>query len=68
MNITIAAVYESGVLRPLEPLDALKEHERVRITVQALGLVTEQRQQRIKIDPAVAHEIAESPEYDLLAE
>jgi predicted DNA-binding antitoxin AbrB/MazE fold protein len=68
MNITIEAVYESGVLRPLEPLDALKEHERVRITVQALGLVTEQRQQRIKIDPAVAHEIAESPEYDLLAE
>lgn len=68
MNITIEAVYESGVLRPLEPLDALKEHERVRITVQALGLVTEQRRQRIKIDPAIAHEIAESPEYDLLAE
>jgi predicted DNA-binding antitoxin AbrB/MazE fold protein len=68
MNITIEAVYEAGVLRPLEPLDALKEHERVRITVQALGLVTEQRRQRIKIDPAVAHEIAESPEYDLLAE
>jgi predicted DNA-binding antitoxin AbrB/MazE fold protein len=67
MNITIEAVYESGVLRPLEPLDALKEHERVRITVQALSLVTEQ-QQRIKIDPAVAHEIAASPEYDLLAE
>jgi predicted DNA-binding antitoxin AbrB/MazE fold protein len=49
MNITIEAVYESGVLRPLEPLDALKEHERVWITVQALSLVTEQRQQRIKI-------------------
>lgn len=68
MNITIEAVYEAGVLRPLEPLDALKEHERVRITVQALGLVAEQRRQRIKIDPAVAREIAESPEYDLLGE
>ncbi|HEU4597288.1 MAG TPA: antitoxin family protein [Pyrinomonadaceae bacterium] len=51
MNITIEAVYEAGVLRPLEPPDALKEHERVRITVQALSLVTEQRRHRIKIDP-----------------
>ena len=33
MNITIEAVYESGVLRPLEPLNALKDHERMRITV-----------------------------------
>ena len=68
MNITIEAIYESGVLKPLEPLDALKEHERVRITVQPVNVVAEQRQQRIKIDSAVAHEIAESPEYDLLAE
>ncbi|MDQ3256351.1 MAG: antitoxin family protein, partial [Acidobacteriota bacterium] len=27
MNITVEAIYESGVLKPLEPLDALKEHE-----------------------------------------
>jgi uncharacterized protein YrrD len=33
MTITVEAVYESGVLKPLEPLDDLKEHERVRITV-----------------------------------
>ena len=63
MNITVEAIYESGVLKPLEPLDTLKEHERVRITVQPVSLVAEQRQGRIKIDPAVAHEIAESPEY-----
>jgi predicted DNA-binding antitoxin AbrB/MazE fold protein len=68
MNITVEAIYESGVLKPLEPLDELKEHERVRITVQPVSLVAEQRRQRIKIDPAGAHEIAESPEYDLLAE
>jgi predicted DNA-binding antitoxin AbrB/MazE fold protein len=66
MAITIEAVYEAGVLRPLEPLDTLKEHERVRITVMSVGLVAVQRQQRIKIDPAVAKEIAELPEYDLL--
>lgn len=68
MNITVEAIYESGVLKPLEPLDALKEHERVRITVQPVGFVREQRDQRIKIDSALAHEIAESSEYDLLAE
>jgi predicted DNA-binding antitoxin AbrB/MazE fold protein len=33
MSITIDAVYENGVLKPAEPL-ALKEHERVRVTIQ----------------------------------
>ncbi|BDC50355.1 hypothetical protein F183_A26710 [Bryobacterales bacterium F-183] len=32
MQTTIEAVYEGGVLRPLEPL-ALKDHEKVRITL-----------------------------------
>jgi len=68
MSIIVEAIYESGVLKPLEPLDDLKEHERVRITVQSVGLVAEQRGRRIKTDPAIAHEIAESPEHDLLAE
>lgn len=56
MNITVEAIYESGVLRPLEPLDKLKEHELVRITVQALSLDTEQRGQHIKINSAVARD------------
>ncbi len=33
MAITVEAVYENGVLKPTEPLP-LKEHERVRVTVQ----------------------------------
>ena len=32
MAITVEAVYENGVLRPLEPLP-LKEHQRVSVTV-----------------------------------
>jgi len=68
MGITVEAIYESGVFKPLKPLDMLKEHERVRITVQPIGVVAAQRGKRIKLDQAVAHEIAESPEYDLLAE
>ena len=34
MNITIEAVYEAGVLKPDRPLP-LKEHEKVRITLDA---------------------------------
>ena len=68
MSITVEAIYEAGVLKPLQPLDNLKEHERVRVVVQSLSLVAEQRRERIRLDPAIALEIAESPENDLLAE
>jgi predicted DNA-binding antitoxin AbrB/MazE fold protein len=33
MSLSVEAVYENGVLKPVEPLP-LKEHERVRITIQ----------------------------------
>jgi predicted DNA-binding antitoxin AbrB/MazE fold protein len=33
MTITIDATYEDGVLKPAQPL-ALREHERVRVTVE----------------------------------
>jgi hypothetical protein len=33
MAISVEAVYENGVLKPTQPLP-LKEHERVRLTVQ----------------------------------
>jgi predicted DNA-binding antitoxin AbrB/MazE fold protein len=32
MSLTIEAVYENGVLKPVEPLP-LREHEKVRVTV-----------------------------------
>lgn len=68
MGITVEAIYESGVLRPLEPLDTLQEHERVRITVLPTDVVAGQRRERIKIDASVAQEIAESPENSLLTD
>ncbi len=33
MTISFEAVYENGVLKPVQPLP-LKEHERVRVTVE----------------------------------
>lgn len=31
---TVEAIYEAGALKPLSPLPSLKEHDRVRITVE----------------------------------
>lgn len=66
MNFTIEAVYEAGVFKPLTPVDNVKEHEKVRLIVEPVSLIDAQRQNRIQIDPAVAREIGDSPEYDLL--
>jgi predicted DNA-binding antitoxin AbrB/MazE fold protein len=33
MPLTVEAIYENGVLKPVQPLP-LKEHEKVRITVE----------------------------------
>lgn len=66
MNITIEAVYEAGVFKPLSPVENLKEHDKVRLVVEPANLIDTQRQNRIQIDPEVAREIGDSPEYDLL--
>jgi len=68
MPITVEAIYESGILRPLEPLEGLNEHDRVRLTLQPIGLVAEQRLSRIIIDAETAREIGESAEYSVLSD
>ena len=35
MSITIEAVYDAGILRPLTPLTTLKDKTRVRVTIEA---------------------------------
>jgi len=37
MSITIEAIYESGILRPLAPLPELKDKSRVRVTIESAG-------------------------------
>ena len=68
MPITVEAIYESGIMRPLEPLEGLNEHDRVRLTLQPIGLVAEQRLSRIIIDAETAREIGESAEYSVLSD
>ena len=64
MSIVVEAIFESGVLKPLSPLPQLKEHERVRVTIEESNLVDELCG-KIEIDPAVAREIIESAEYGI---
>jgi predicted DNA-binding antitoxin AbrB/MazE fold protein len=65
MNITIEAIYEAGVLKPLSPIPNLREHERVRVTVETPSIVDE-LQGKIVIDPTVAQEIIDSADHSLL--
>jgi predicted DNA-binding antitoxin AbrB/MazE fold protein len=35
MTQTIEAIYENGILRPIQPLEGVAERSRVRVTVEA---------------------------------
>ncbi len=37
MSKTIEAIYENGVLRPLNPIKGLKKHQKVAITVEKVS-------------------------------
>ena len=67
MAITIEAVYENGVLKPSQPLP-LKEHEKVRVTVEPATSWTEQTYGIIgwKGDRETLRRIAEDPEFSVL--
>lgn len=67
MTLTIEAIYEAGVFKPLAPLPDLQERARVLLTLEpvntrteTVSLVEEQRQRRIQIEPHLAREIGDS--------
>jgi predicted DNA-binding antitoxin AbrB/MazE fold protein len=72
MAITIDAVFENGVFVPAQR-PALAENERVRLTVEPVGVgagsagrtdpVEWRRRHRIALDPRLAEDIARSPEF-----
>ena len=65
MSITIEAIYESGVLKPLSPLPEIEEHARVRITVERASTV-DQLSNKVQLDPAIAREIIENADLSVL--
>lgn len=71
MGITVEAIYEAGVLKPLSPLPELPEHTKVRITVEAIAglepqgsVIDEQRQRRLPLNAHTARAIGDGHEYD----
>jgi predicted DNA-binding antitoxin AbrB/MazE fold protein len=66
MTLTIDAVYEDGVLKPSQPLP-LREHERVRLTVQPTTGWVEETYGILgwNGNPAELRRLALSPELDL---
>jgi predicted DNA-binding antitoxin AbrB/MazE fold protein len=67
MTITVEAVYENGVLKPCDPLP-LKEHERVRVTVENMVTWAERTAGMFKWtgDPELLRRIAEDDEFSIL--
>ena len=65
MNVTVEAVYEDGVFRPLSPVPEIEEHQRVTLIVESTNIIAGQRRQRIQLDPEIATEIGDSPEYSI---
>ncbi|MCP4358387.1 MAG: antitoxin family protein [Chloroflexi bacterium] len=37
LHLTVEAIYENGILRPLQPLQSVTEHSKVKITIEAKG-------------------------------
>lgn len=67
MTITVEAVYENGVLRPVQPLP-LQEHEKVRITVEPQRTWAERTAGIVKWqgDPEDLRRLAEDDEFGIM--
>jgi predicted DNA-binding antitoxin AbrB/MazE fold protein len=70
MSITVEAIYEAGVLKPLAPLLDPPEHTKVRITVEAIAItedrssvIDQQRRNRLHLNAQVARDIGDSHGY-----
>lgn len=62
MRKTIEAVYEKGVIKPLEPL-ALSELQPIRVTIETTESRIASTKTLIKADPDVVRQVAESDDY-----
>ena len=67
MTLTVEAIYENGVLKPLQPLP-LEEKETVRITIEPQRSWAERTAGLLQWtgDPEVLRRIAEDDEFGLL--
>lgn len=62
MHKTIDAIFEKGVLRPLERLP-LAESQKIRITIDTTETVVTSTKAMIKASPELVQNVAENDEY-----
>lgn len=62
MHKTIDAIYEKGVIKPLEKLP-LMESQKIKITIDTTESIVASTKAMIKADPDVVRQVAESDEY-----
>jgi len=67
MTMTVEAVYENGVLKPVRPLP-LDEHEKVNVTIESAVSWADRTAGMLKWtgDPKVLRQIAEDDEFGVL--
>ncbi len=67
MAITVEAIYESGVLKPMQTLP-LQEHEKVHLIIQSGVTVAERTAGMVpwRGEPEVVQRIAEDDEFGIL--
>lgn len=62
MRRTVDAIYEKGVIKPLEPL-GLRESQKLTVTINTPESIATSTTAMIQADPAVVQDIAEGDEY-----
>ena len=59
MHKTIDAIYENGVIRPLERL-SLSESQKLKVTIESTESIVASTKAMIKADPDLVRHVAES--------
>lgn len=62
MHKTIDAIYEKGIIKPLEKLP-LTESQKIKITIDTTETIVASTSAMIKADPNVVRQVAENDEY-----
>ncbi|MDE2179525.1 MAG: antitoxin family protein [candidate division NC10 bacterium] len=62
MHKTIDAIYERGIIKPLEKLP-LTESQKIRITIDTTESLVASTRAMIKADPDLVRQVAENDEY-----
>jgi len=66
VKVQIEALYENGVFKPKMPPTGIADKETVCLTIERSDLLHQQAKRRIAIDPDIARQLGDSPEFGVL--